>query len=167
MRKIIFLAEYHSQAFQFKTRKLGRKSLGKELFKTKKIISGVISIVWIWHHFKIEPTCSIKNKRIFHNIFNFSTNFGQTWCRVSKLDSYFRLEKWFWEGFRTIWDKNHHLGRFSTKRLLEIALPWQHLKSQVIKNYLKGFVILCQPYSYLAFLAGTLTGWWRFLSTPC
>ena len=33
------------------------------------------------------------------------------------------------------------LRRFLAKRLLEIALPWQHLRSQVIKNYLKGCVI--------------------------
>ena len=30
------------------------------------------------------------------------------------------------------------LGRFLAKGLLEIALLWQHLRSQVIKNYLKG-----------------------------
>ena len=33
------------------------------------------------------------------------------------------------------------LLRFLAKRLLEIALPWQHLRSQVIKTYLKGCVI--------------------------
>ena len=33
------------------------------------------------------------------------------------------------------------LPRFLAKSLLEIALPWQHLKSQVIKNYFKGCVI--------------------------
>ena len=33
------------------------------------------------------------------------------------------------------------LRRFLAKRLLEIALLWQHLRSQVIKNYLKGCVI--------------------------
>ena len=33
------------------------------------------------------------------------------------------------------------LRRFLAKRLLEIALPWQHLRSQLIKNYLKGCVI--------------------------
>ena len=30
---------------------------------------------------------------------------------------------------------------FLAKRLLEIVSPWQHLRSQVIKNYLKGCVI--------------------------
>ena len=33
------------------------------------------------------------------------------------------------------------LRRFLAKRLLKIASPWQHLNSQVIKNYLKGCVI--------------------------
>ena len=33
------------------------------------------------------------------------------------------------------------LRRFLSEHLLEIALPWQHLRSQVIKNYLKGCVI--------------------------
>ena len=33
------------------------------------------------------------------------------------------------------------LRRFLAKCFLEIALPWRHLKSQVIKNYLKGCVI--------------------------
>ena len=32
------------------------------------------------------------------------------------------------------------LRRFLAKSLLEIALPWQHLRFQVIKNYLKGCV---------------------------
>ena len=30
------------------------------------------------------------------------------------------------------------LRRFLAKCLLEIALPWQHLRFQVIKNYLRG-----------------------------
>ena len=30
------------------------------------------------------------------------------------------------------------LRRFLAKRLLEIALSWRHLRSQVIKNYVKG-----------------------------
>ena len=34
-----------------------------------------------------------------------------------------------------------NLPRFLAKRLLEIALPWQHLRSQVVKNYLKRCVI--------------------------
>ena len=33
------------------------------------------------------------------------------------------------------------LRRFLAKRLLEITLPWQHLRTQVMKNYLKGCVI--------------------------
>ena len=33
------------------------------------------------------------------------------------------------------------LRQFLAKRLLEIALPWQDLRSQVIKSYLKGCVI--------------------------
>ena len=33
------------------------------------------------------------------------------------------------------------LRRFLANRLLGIALPWQHLRSQVTKNYLKGCVI--------------------------
>ena len=30
------------------------------------------------------------------------------------------------------------LRRFLAQRLLDIAVPWQHLRSQMIKNYLKG-----------------------------
>ena len=44
----------------------------------------------------------------------------------------------------TIWGyytKTVILHRFMTKQILEIALPWQYLGSQVIKNYLKGCVI--------------------------
>ena len=33
------------------------------------------------------------------------------------------------------------LRRFLAKHLLEIALPWQLLRFQVIKNYMKGCVI--------------------------
>ena len=33
------------------------------------------------------------------------------------------------------------LRRFFAKRLLEIVLPWQDVRFQVIKNYLKGCVI--------------------------
>ena len=33
------------------------------------------------------------------------------------------------------------LRLFLAKRLLDIALPWQHLRSQVIKNYLEGCVM--------------------------
>ena len=42
------------------------------------------------------------------------------------------------------------LCHFLAKRLLEIALLWQHLRSQVIKNYLKGCVI-CQNYKRQSF----------------
>ena len=37
--------------------------------------------------------------------------------------------------------KTSILRSFSAKCLLETALLWQHLRSQVIKNYLKGCVI--------------------------
>ena len=44
-------------------------------------------------------------------------------------------------------------GVFSAKRFLDITLPWQHLRSQVIKNYLKGCVIYknskSQSFSFL------------------
>ena len=33
------------------------------------------------------------------------------------------------------------LAFFSAKRLLEMTLPWQHLRSQAIKNYLEECVI--------------------------
>ena len=33
------------------------------------------------------------------------------------------------------------LRRSLAKHLLEIALPWQHLRSQVIKSYLKGCIM--------------------------
>ena len=33
------------------------------------------------------------------------------------------------------------LAFFSAKRLFEIALPWQYIRSQVIKNYVKGCAV--------------------------
>ena len=58
-------------------------------------------------------------------------------------DSYIRLKKWF--GGRTISDsltqKKHDFKSHFGQRLLEIGLPWQQLRSQVIKNYLKLCVI--------------------------
>ena len=45
------------------------------------------------------------------------------------------------DNFRPYDTKTIILPRFLAKRLLEIALPWQHLRSQVIKSYLKVGVI--------------------------
>ena len=71
---------------------------------------------------------------------------------ISALDFGTEIQNWmlilifgsksgFGAHFRQYDTKTIILRRFLAKRLLEIALPWQHLRSQVLKNYLKGYVI--------------------------
>ena len=67
----------------------------------------------------------------------------EIWHRDSKsdTDSFFGSKSGFGDDFGQSDTRTIILCRFLAKRLLEIALQWQHLKSQVIKNYLKGCVI--------------------------
>ena len=48
----------------------------------------------------------------------------------------FGSKRGFWDDFGQSDTKTIILHRFLAKRLLEIALPWQHLRPQVIINYL-------------------------------
>ena len=61
----------------------------------------------------------------------------------SKLDadSYFCSKSGFGDDFGQYDKKTLFYVTFLAKSLLEISLPWQHRRSQVIKNYLKGCVI--------------------------
>ena len=81
--------------------------------------------------------------RIFRNFFisqRIKLKFD-TWIQNSMLILIFGSNSGFRDDFGQYDTKTIILHRFLAKRLLEIALPWQHLKSQVIKNYLKGYVI--------------------------
>ena len=81
--------------------------------------------------------------RFFRNFFisqPIELKFGtgiQNWMLILTFGS----KKGFGDDLRQYDTKPIILCYFLAKRLLDIAMPWQHLKSQVIKNYLKGCFI--------------------------
>ena len=65
-----------------------------------------------------------------------------TWIRNWMLILIFDSKSGFGDDFGQYDTKTIILRRFLAKRVLQIVLPWQRLRSQVMKNYLKGCVIL-------------------------
>ena len=65
------------------------------------------------------------------------------WHRNSNLvsESYFDSKVNSWNDYEQCDTKTIILGHFLVEHLLEKALPWQHLKSQMIKNHLRLCVI--------------------------
>ena len=80
----------------------------------------------------------VPSKMRFFGNFLFLNELSSNLARNLKLDadSYFLPKSGFGNDFGENDTKTVILRRF-----LEIALPWQHQRSQVIKNYLKGCVI--------------------------
>ena len=89
--------------------------------------------------YDVIPNFSLENE-VFRISLPIKLKFGtgiQNWMLILMFDSKSGLG----DDFEQYDTKIIILRRFLAKRLLEIALPWQHLRSQVIKNYLKGCVV--------------------------
>ena len=80
--------------------------------------------------------------RCFHN-FLFLNELSSNLTRIQNwmLILIFGSKSGFGDDFGQYDTKTIILHRVLAKRLLEIALPWQHLRSNVTKNYLKRCVI--------------------------
>ena len=103
----------------------------------------------------------VPSKMRFSVTFYFLINQAQIWHKNWMLILIFG-QKVVWE---TISDNMKQellfYVSFLARRLLDITLPWQHLRSQVIKNYLKGCDIL--KLKVTRFQLPTPNGFWAVL----